>query len=164
MITYLKRLVDERDSLSKAAIDTAEKAAADDRDLTDTEQASLAAWSERCAEIDKQLSDYGDQAESQRAYARLRDQLATPDDPPPSRPVNDPPSKRWGDVFVGSDQFRNYQGIGTSSRVEVPWETRAEIALDDIPASLTNPYFFSEGATDGNDPAPRRHRAGHGRR
>ena len=44
MITYLKRLTDERDSLSKAATEVAEKAATEDRDLTDTEKNSLTAW------------------------------------------------------------------------------------------------------------------------
>ena len=143
MITYLQRLVDERDSLSKAATDTAEKAATEERDLTDTEQSSLKAWEERCAEIDRQLKDYGDQAESQRAYARLRDQISTPDEPTrPPVPASGP--RGWGEAFVESEQFRGYQGFGSSARVDVPWETRAEIALDDIPASLTNPYFFSK--------------------
>ena len=145
MITYLKRLTDERDSLSKAATETAEKAATEDRDLTDTEKSSLSAWEERCAEIDKQLTEYNSQAESQRAYARLRDQMSQPDEPP-KPPKADPAPRGWGDIFVGSDQFRSYNGVGSSPRVEVPWETRAEIALDDIPASLTNPYFFQKVA------------------
>ena len=144
MITYLKRLVDERDSLSKAATDTAEKAASEDRDLTDTEQSSLKAWDERCAEIDRQLTDYNKQAEGQRAYARLREHMATPADEPPTAPKAEPSPRRWGDIFVGSDQFRSYEGVGTSSRVEVPWETRAEITLGDIPASLENPYFYEK--------------------
>ena len=64
MITYLKRLTDERDSLTAAATDLAEKAATEERDLTDTEKASMTAWSTRCAEIDGQLTEYNAQAES----------------------------------------------------------------------------------------------------
>lgn len=139
----MQRLVDERDSLSKAATETANKAAAEDRDLTETEQSSLAAWETRCGEIDKQLAEYNAQAESQRAYARLRDQLSQPDDPPTAPARQDAP-RGWGDMFVGSDQFRGYQGVGTSPRVEVPWETRAEITLGDLPASIEPAYFFQK--------------------
>jgi HK97 family phage major capsid protein len=133
MITYLSRLTQERDSLTQAATELADRAAADERDLTDTEQLSMRGWQERCAAIDAQLTEYNAQAESQRAYARLRDQLTAPDaDPPggpPTRTRTSPAveTRGWGDLFVGSDAFQNYPGAGTSRRVEVPWEFRAAI-------------------------------------
>ena len=39
MITYLKKLTEERDSLTASATSLTEKAAAEERDLTDTETA-----------------------------------------------------------------------------------------------------------------------------
>ena len=143
MITYLKRLTDERDSLSKAATEVAEKAATEDRDLTDTEKSSLSAWEQRCAEIDSQLTEYNAQAESQRAYARLREQMSTPDEP--VRPTPEPAfeTRGWGDLFVESTEFRGYQGSGSSPRVEVPWETRAPLALADFPTALKTPYLHT---------------------
>jgi HK97 family phage major capsid protein len=132
VITYLQRLTSERDSLTQAATQLAEKAATEDRDLTDTEQTSLKEWEERCAEIDKQLVEYNSQAESQRAYARLREQLSKPQEP--SRPAPVPAGPRgWGDLFINSEEFRSYPGSGTSRRVEIPWQTRAEITTGDLP-------------------------------
>ena len=63
MITYLKKLTEERDSLTASATSLTEKAAAEERDLTDTEKRVMTAWSTRCAEIDGQLTEYGQQAE-----------------------------------------------------------------------------------------------------
>ena len=81
VITYLKKLTEERDSSPPRATTLTEKAATEERDLTDTEKASLTAWSTRCAEIDGQLTEYRQQAESQRAYARLRESISTPEEP-----------------------------------------------------------------------------------
>jgi hypothetical protein len=44
MLTYLRRLTDERDSLTQSATDLADHAATEERDLTDTERASLTSW------------------------------------------------------------------------------------------------------------------------
>lgn len=131
MITYLSRLTAERDDLTQAATGLANRAADDDRDLTETEQTSLRGWSERCAEIDRQLTEYNSQAESTRAYARLRSTLETPDPEPARRQASTPDvAAGWGDQFTTSDAFRNYLGMGASGRVEVPSpliEQRAEI-------------------------------------
>lgn len=125
MLTYLQRLTAERDSLTQAATQLAETAAGDDRDLTETEQSSMRGWSERCAQIDAQLAEYNAQAESTRAYARLRDELAAiDDDAPPARTLErrsaELPARGWGELFVESDAFRDYEGAGTSRRVELP--------------------------------------------
>src|SRR5262245_58564525 len=113
MLTYLRRLTDERDSLTQSATDLTERAATEERDLTDTERTSLAGWQTRCAEIDGQLVEYNAQAESQRAYARLRDTLHTDDDdtPPQSRRVQQRQAEQprgWGEMFVESDAFAHY--------------------------------------------------------
>ena len=154
MITYLRRLTDERDSLTQAATDLTSKAADEERDLTDTEQTSLRGWQERCATIDAQLTEYNAQAESQRAYARLRDSLHNGDDDAPAerprRVETREAAPSWGEAFVTSDAFRNYVGAGTSARVELPGgletreagglETRAAITTAD---GVVVPYLYT---------------------
>jgi HK97 family phage major capsid protein len=139
MITYLQRLTAERDSLTQAATELTDRAAREERDVTETERASLAGWSQRCGEIDAQLTEYNAQAESQRAYARLRAELEHDDDAPPAGPPARRTSARletraWGDVFIASPAFQTYPGAGTSARVEVPFdlEQRAAIETGDL--------------------------------
>lgn len=158
MLTYLRRLTDERDSLTQSATDLAEHAATDERDLTDTERSSLTAWQTRCAEIDAQLTEYNAQAESQRAYARLRDTLHNDDDDAARRPAarvqtrQAEPVRGWGDAFVESDAFTNYVGAGSSARVEVAgvYETRAAMldglqtrAPVDTGDGIAIPYLYA---------------------
>lgn len=154
MLTYLRRLTDERDSLTQAATDLADRAATEERDLTDTETTSMRSWQERCAQIDGQLSEYNAQAESQRAYARLRDELHTADADPPAERVSRvqtrdaDPLPSWGEAFVESEAFANYEGAGTSRRVTVGGvfdglQRRAAIMTGEAPAI---PYFYAPGA------------------
>jgi Phage capsid family len=160
MITYLTRLTSERDSLSEAATELANKAAGEERDLTDTEQSSMRAWQERCAQIDAQLTEYGAQAESQRAYARLRGELEHHDETPPSgnggmrRTAAELEVRSWGDVFVDSDAFRDYGGRGSSPSVMVPgpFEERAEITTT-LPAPwVYPPYVYTPAAFRASTP------------
>ena len=147
MITYLQRLVEERDSLTQSAQSLTDKAAGEDRDLSDTERASLTGWQTRCAEIDAQLTEYGQQAESQRAYARLREQLHTDDEPRElarRTPANvETRAAGWGETFVTSDAFTQYPGAGTSRHVELPFELeqRAAIMVGDLGTAIA-PFTF----------------------
>lgn len=135
MITYLQRLTDERDSLTQSATQLAEKAAADERDLSETERASMTGWQTRCGEIDAQLTEYNAQAESARAYAALRSQLATAGegslDPPRPTPLE---TRSAGQLFVQSDAFLTYMGHGQSGRVDVAgyMDTRAAILTTNL--------------------------------
>lgn len=145
MITYLQRLATERDSLTGAATELAERAATEERDLTTTEQESLRSWQTRCAEIDGQLTEYNAQAESARAYATLRAELDRPEPELAKRSASSLETRgaSWGEAFVASDAFRDYPGAGTSRRVELPFEleTRAAISLaDNLGAS---PFTYS---------------------
>jgi HK97 family phage major capsid protein len=152
MITYLSRLTSERDSLTEAATELAEKATREERDLTATEQDSLRSWQTRCAEIDGQLTEYNAQAESARAYARLRDEISTHDEPVTlatrERPSSALETRGWGELFVESEAFRDYPGAGTSRRVEVPFllEERAAIMISSQPAGALPPYVYSPAA------------------
>ena len=149
MFTYLRNLQTERDSLTQAANALTETAATETRDLTESEHASIAQMQQRCVAIDDQLRTYGDQLTSQRAYAALRANLADDDEPDPA-PAGTGYQRRdaetvesWGELFTGSEAFRNYSGHGTSSVVSVPLETRA--AADPITSAsmLTQPYVFA---------------------
>ena len=143
MITYLKKLTDERDQLTAHATSIAEKAAGEDRDLSDTEQTTLRGLQERCATIDGQLVEYDAQAQSQRAYATLRENITTPEEPARPKPSSAVETRGWGDLFVDSNEFRGYRGSGPSERVQVPWETRAELKLADFPTALKTPYLHT---------------------
>lgn len=151
MITYLRRLTDERDSLTQSAQALSDTAAREDRDLTETEQASMRGWETRCAEIDAQLVEYNAQAESQRAYARLREQLHDDGDAPTNgRELQrrtpaalETRQANWGDAFVTSDAFTDYPGAGTSRRVELPFDIqqRAAIMTGDLGTAI-QPFTF----------------------
>lgn len=148
MITYLSRLTSERDSLTEAATELASKAAAEERDLTSTEADSLRAWQTRCAEIDAQLTEYNAQAESARAYARLRDAVSVDEPATPTRVQVREAPKTWGELFVESDVFTEYPGAGTSRRLTLPFELeeRAAIGIGTMPAGSIPPFTYSPAA------------------
>lgn len=141
MITYLQRLQTERDQLSQLATRTADTAASEDRDMTDTEKRSLADWRTRCDEIDKQLVEYSAQADSLRAYAALSAKLELDDTRPDGiKPAPALPDTRSpGERFVSSDAFLSYRGHGQSARFEVDGflEMRAPI----MTTNLAIPHF-----------------------
>jgi HK97 family phage major capsid protein len=146
VITYLKRLHDERTTLTDLAIRTTETAAAEDRDVTDTEKQSLTEWETRCQSIDAQLTQYNAQAESARDFAALSAKLEASREAPSSgldtrRSAGQDLELTWGRAFVESDQFRNYTGHGQSSRFEgvgfLDFEERAAITT----ANLAIPHF-----------------------
>ena len=154
MLTYVRQLTDERESLTQSATTLADTAAGETRDLTDTEQASIRAWAERCAHIDSQLATFGDQIESQRAYAALRSRLTVDEvDDGPTRVRGElvaggmqsraPESQSWGDLFVASDAFRSYRGRGSSDEISLPGLfARAPIMVSTFPGGLP-PYYFT---------------------
>lgn len=143
MITYLQRLTDERDALTQSATQLAERAASEDRDLSDTEQSSMRGWQERCAQIDAQLTEYNAQAESARAYAVLHDRLVSSgeqDHRTPTAPARAQLEQRSaGERFVTSPNFLTYSGHGQSQPFEVEsvLEHRAAITT----ADLAIPHF-----------------------
>lgn len=148
MHTYLQRLRQERDSLTQTATTLAERAAGEDRDLTDAEQAQMTTMQERCAVIDGQLTTYSDQLASQRAYASLRSVLDSGDqDQLPAnfqtRPGQPPAERSWAEQFTESDAFRAYRGRGSSEAVEL--ELRDPTMVSTWP--LTIPPSTYQGPT-----------------
>ena len=152
MLTYLRQLTAERDSLTATATALAETAATEGRDLTETEAASLASMQTRCAAIDSQLTTYSGQLDATRAYAALRGRLSeTTDD----GGALDPPAPRgapqlatrapegWGELFTASAEFRAYNGRGSSAEVALPGLfERAPVLLGTFPGDLP-PYYHT---------------------
>ncbi|HSS09733.1 MAG TPA: phage major capsid protein [Acidimicrobiales bacterium] len=137
MFTYAKRLVDERDHLTEMAHSTAERAASEERDLTDTERASIKSWQERCAAIDVQLEEHKATIESQRSWSALRAKLDEPDPPATSNPRRNgstslPEVRSWGGAFTDSEEFRSYGGRGSSGQVQMPFGLFERAAADPI--------------------------------
>lgn len=143
MLTYLQRLLNERDQLTATATSIADAATERNEDLTDTERATLANIAERCAQIDAQIETYNAQAESTRAYARLRSAVTLAEDHADNNDDNndagnhnnghrnghqqrggqierrDVASAGWADPFVRSGVLETYTGHGSSTRVEL---------------------------------------------
>jgi HK97 family phage major capsid protein len=148
MHRYLKKLVDERNSLTGLMQSVTDKAVAEDRELTDGESDRMRGWQERAAQLDAECAEQSEYLESQRSWARLQDRLTAEngaDDAPGSggtalatRGGN--PSG-WGETFVSSAAFTRYDGHGTSGRVELPG--LFERAAIDTSFLAVPPYVFS---------------------
>lgn len=138
MLTYLRRLVDERTTLTETIERTSELAAAEERDMTATEQSTVSELQTRCAEIDRQLETYNEQAESTRAFAALQSRLEERrEEPEQVRNTGgiQVATTGWGEMFTSSDEFRSYNGHGRSGNVglERYLETRAPITTASLP-------------------------------
>lgn len=145
MLTYLRRLVDERTSLTEIATRMADTAANEDRDLNEAERAELTRMETRCAELDAQIVAHNGQVESARAYATLVERIeanTTGGHVPEQRNGFDRgPTETTSptQAFVESAEFRTYGGHGTSGRVglENYLEFRAAITT----ANLSIPHY-----------------------
>ena len=133
MTVYLDRLLDERTSLTGVMTGLRDRAAAEERDITDGERSEITRLQERCVEIDGLLTEHQTQAESARAFADLQ------------RRIDETRDRAGGDVerttrtrqetsspgraFVESEQFRAYPGYGSLGPVRdrrVPRGTRPD--------------------------------------
>lgn len=153
MLTYLRRLVDERTTLTETIERTSELAAAEERDMTATEQSTVSELQTRCAEIDRQLETYNEQAESTRAFAALQSRLEERrEEPEQVRNTGgiQVATTGWGEMFTSSDEFRSYNGHGRSGNVglERYLETRAPITTASlpIPAFQLPPVIYETSA------------------
>src|SRR5262249_5275550 len=135
------RLLTERDQLTATAQGISDEAAKSNRDLTETETATLSGIAERCAKIDEQVQTYNAQAESTRAYAKLRAAISgTEADAEAGKAehngravqrrapaqVERRDTGSWAAPFMRSGVLESYTGHGTSPRVDVGpvYETR----------------------------------------
>jgi HK97 family phage major capsid protein len=150
MITYLRRLVDERNALTGVMQNLTDTAAREERDLTEHERGTLTQHQQRCAELDGQIGEHKAQAESAHAWASLQEQLGQLDSeretPRQLTQARDAQPSGWGDVFVASGEFRGYSGVGHSGRVDMGslFEQRAAIDTNFVNVP---PFVFAPGAS-----------------
>jgi hypothetical protein len=119
----------------------AETAAAEERDLTETEQRTVAGWQSRCAEIDGQLETGQQQVDSARAFAGLMARAEASSEPvPQSRGGGVAVMERRAELttpgrgFIESPAFLEYRGAGMGPRYEVDdfLSLRAPIMTSDL--------------------------------
>jgi len=151
MHKYLKKLIDERNSLTGLMQSVSDKAAAEDRELTDSESERMRGWQERAAKLDTECAEHSEYLETQRSWARLQDRIteSVEDEPAARVPAlagagrGGGASESWGELFTRSAAFSTYNGYGTSGRVELPgvMDTRAPIDTSflDVPPSIFTP-------------------------
>lgn len=151
MPTLLEKTASQLDELHSIVRDIQDKAAAEDRELTDVEHDRIAALSDAAAKLRQECEFLNDQVTSERSWAKLRADIdKNKESDPPRRstgptlhqPSGSPSLRSWGDAFVESDAFRNYLGTGPSARVtfDLGLEKRAAIDTGDFP---NVPYFYN---------------------
>ncbi len=147
MINYLRRLMDERVTLTETEQRMGDMAAAEERDYNEAEEAALAGIKTRCAVIDNQIRTHHEQVESARSFADLQSKLEN------TREQNAAVTGRglatrgpvglettsFGQAFVDSEQFRSYTGHGQSGRVAI--EGYMELRAPITSANLYIPHF-----------------------
>src|SRR5262245_4227102 len=145
MPTLIESTADELREVLALIRSITDKAAEEDRELTDVEKDRILALGERRDKLAKEGEFLNDQVTRERAYSQLLadiDKNRSTD--PPKRPTAQHPSmvgsgsldvRGWGDLFTESDAFKAYPGGGTSARVDVPLnlETRAAITTATVP-------------------------------
>lgn len=137
MPDYLNDLVDKRAQLDEQLESINERAAAEVRALSDAETVSAKDLTERIAIIDERLAMTVATAEASRKARALAERAAEFSTPPAKferrdgRPIE---ATSWGQMFVESDEFRGYRGVGQSGIVALEGflETRAPIMTTNV--------------------------------
>jgi HK97 family phage major capsid protein len=121
MSVYLNQLLDERTSLTGIITNLAERAAAEERDLSEEERSESGRLQERCAKIDEMLTEHHRQIESARAFADLQSKLEATRPPKQERrtPSRDVETTSAGQAFIESEQFRSYPGRGQGRAFDI---------------------------------------------
>jgi len=139
VISYLKRLHDERVRLTERMSQIGETAAHEDRETTQAEKEELGRIETRIAELDPELERWNSDAESTRAFASLTQRLDQHRESgiEARRPAGQQIERTsFGQTFVESEQFRSYTGRGQSGVIELtdfmPHQQRAAIMTSDL--------------------------------
>lgn len=142
MTLYLDRLLNERTSLTGVMTGLRDRAAGEERDLTDSERSEIARLQERCVEVDALLTEHEAQTASARSFADLQAKIeagreSTAGAVPATRAPLELTSP--GAAFVASEAFTAYDGHGKSSRFPIldylglSLEARAPITTSTLP-------------------------------
>jgi HK97 family phage major capsid protein len=121
-VQYLDRLLDERTSLTGVMTGLRDRAAAEERDITDGERSEIARLQERCVQIDGLLTEHEAQASSARAFADLQTKIETTrerSEPARTAPGRQQEQRSAGQLVVESTQYQGFGGRGQMAPVEV---------------------------------------------
>jgi HK97 family phage major capsid protein len=145
MHDYMRSKLSERESISETMVGIASKAAAEDRDLTDTERATVDQLQSRAVALDSQLAVLNEQAQSLRAFARFQQNAQEQDDDAPAGQLErrdgsqQLQTRSWGEIvaqdLVRSDRFQQWLedgARGTSPRLQLPGILQQRAAADPI--------------------------------
>jgi HK97 family phage major capsid protein len=147
MTVYLDRLLDERTSLTGVMTGLRDRAAAEERDITEAERSEITRLQERCVEIDSLLTEHQAQAESARSFADLQARIEAQRErtagrsPEQRTPGSQMETTSPGLAFVESEQFRAYPGRGQGQAFQVTdWPLQLETRALITTANLAIPH------------------------
>jgi HK97 family phage major capsid protein len=150
-VHYLDRLLSERVELTAIMSGLGERAAAENRDLSDGERSEVARLQERCLQVDGLLTEHEAQSSSARAFAELQSRIEAGrergDASPRSTSVPGRQEQRSaGQMVVESTAFQNYPGRGQMAPVEISdflgFEQRALITTTTLAAGI-QPFVWN---------------------
>ena len=147
---YLDRLLEERVSATGVITNLHERAAADNRDLTEMERSEITRLQERCVQLDGLLTEHEAQSSSARAFAELQSRIEANRERSDSRLATSSAPGRSetrsaGQMVVESTAFQNYPGRGQMQAIEVPLldlERRALITTTTLAAGI-QPFVWN---------------------
>ena len=153
MPTLLEKKASELDEIVAIVHEIQDKAAKEDRDLTDVERDRIAALGEAATKLRGECEFLNDQVVSERSWAKLRGEIeANRQEDPPKRSTGGPQMQApggsfdvrgWGDLFTDSDAFKGYPGGGTSGRVTVPLNLETRVAITTGNGIPQQPYIYT---------------------
>jgi len=150
-VHYLDRLLEERVSATGVITNLHERAAAENRDLTEIERSETARLQERCLQLDGLLTEHEAQSSSARAFAELQSRIEanrerTSDGVTRQTAPGRQEQRSPGQLVVESTQYQNYPGRGQMTAVEINdflgLEQRALITTTTLAAGI-QPFVFN---------------------
>ena len=147
---YMRKKVEERAALSDLIDTTLDKAARDNRDPSKDEKTQLDEWASRCAKLDDEIGKLEAQARGNRNFEQIIGNIGRDEERSEKRERDrheaDQPrveTRSVGEQFVNSDEFKQYNGGGSSRKVEFGGflEHRAAITTAElaIPSHIYTP-------------------------
>ena len=128
---YVERLAEERDSLAAQILSLAEKAANENRSLSEDENTAATNMRGKVDSLDKEIRTWASTSDAFSKFASI----SQPGSEKREQAKNENTSRTIGEQFVSSNEFRSYQGGGQGQKLYVPsslWETRALITTDTL--------------------------------
>jgi HK97 family phage major capsid protein len=140
---YLQNLMEEREALAQTIQTYATQAEERGTSLTEQETAEVKRIQGRCAEIDAQLTTFGEAQESSRRYADLAAKIGKPRQEERQQ-EQAPEVTSLADVFLESRGFQDFlAGARSTGKIEVPGvsplEMRAPLETGASPGSAFMP-------------------------